>query len=394
MTNTISEDALRGQQSRIMNALKAATTNQPGNRFVDMSRDFNNISQSLMSQNSGGPNYFESMNKLRNQQLQTNIDAETGVYNQMKEQAARGNSEVKAIDDAIGEIAGQDPKLYTTILNDLHNDPEPVNATNARGKVMKYAAQRGIVPLSVQMDKVKIDRTLKDLKGVGGATGELMDRIKSANPDWSDTDALYFIQTGARKGTKIDEQGNIVPMSGSLDTTEKTKRAEAAGTAAGKKLTESKIDAQLNLPTIAADADQSIKLIDDLVKHPGLSKAVGIKSALPVIPGTDAADFVTRLEQLQGKQFLEAYGALKGAGAISEVEGKKAEAAIARMNRSQSQKAFKDSAEEFKGIIKKGLDRAKSKAGVENILVGGNLGANASSSPKRLRYNPATGDFE
>lgn len=393
MTSTTSENALRGQQSRIMNAMRAATTNQPGNRFVDMSKGFQDIAQSLMSQTAGGPNYFESMNKLQNQQLQTNIDAETGIYNQMKEQAARGDAEVQAIDSAIGEVTGQDPKLYTTILQDLHADPEPVNANNARGKVMKYAAQRGIVPMSVQAAKSKLSQMQRENSGEDiGATGNIIKKIASErNIPFSQ--AAYLYQTGFRGDKQYDEQGNIIPLSGAPEARGVIKEGEAAGTARGKGLTEAKIEAQAILPNVVAGADESLQLLDDLVKHPGLNKAVGIRSAFPVIPGTDAADFVTRLEQLQGKQFLEAYSALKGGGAISEVEGKKAESAIARMNRSQSQKAFREAATEFKDIIQKGVDRAKKKAGVENIPVGGNLGTNT-NTPKRLKYNPATGDFE
>jgi hypothetical protein len=99
---------------------------------------------------------------------------------------------------------------------------------------MKYAAERGITPLSVQKDKLGLEKTRSDMAkdakgGVGGATGELIDRLLKDNPTWNNTDALYFIQTGARKGTERDKDGNIVPIKGALNTTSQFKEAEKTG---------------------------------------------------------------------------------------------------------------------------------------------------------------------
>jgi hypothetical protein len=85
------------------------------------------------------------------------------------------------------------------------------------------------------------------------------------------------------------------------------------------------------------------------------------------IVGTDAADFNVLLKQVQGKQFLQAYETLKGGGQITEVEGAKAEAAIARMNDAQSEPAFLESLKEFKEIIRGGVERAQRGAGVSGV---------------------------
>lgn len=106
-----------------------------------------------------------------------------------------------------------------------------------------------------------------------------------------------------------------------------------------------------------ASAKYSIGLIDEIVKHPGLPYAVGASSMLPVIPGTDAASFVARLDQLGGRQFLEAFESLKGGGQITQIEGEKATNAIARMQRSQKEEDFIAAANEFKAIIQQAIDR-------------------------------------
>lgn len=134
--------------------------------------------------------------------------------------------------------------------------------------------------------------------------------------------------------------------------------AEAAGKASGTAVAEAKID----LPRVQANAAQTIDLLERIKTHPGLDYGVGLWSKAPVIPGTPQADFVALTEQLQGKQFLEAYQSLKGGGQITEVEGTKAENAIARMQRAQSKPAFIQAATEFQDIVRKGVERAQQKA--------------------------------
>lgn len=378
MTSTISEDALKGQQSRIMAAMRAATQQAPGD-------DLRNIASALTTQNNSGAGYFDTMRKFGQEQAQTNMAAETGIYNQMKEQVARGDAEAAAVDKAITDIAGADPKIYASIADRLHADPEPVNTRNAQAKVMKYAAELGINPLSVQAEKAKINKLNADAVNTarGGDEPSLVKTMK-AYKNASPAEKAIMDRFGKvyEKNTYMDNKGNIVPIPGSPEAIKALADAKAAGTATGKDTAEAKVAAKLALPTIEAGATQSLQLIDDLVKHPGLSYAVGKSSVLPIIPGTDAADFKVRLDQLQGKQFLEAFTSLKGAGSITDVEGKKAEAAIARMQRTQSEPEFKKAAAEFQEVIKKGVERARTRAGsVENIPTGGNIGTNTNQTP-------------
>lgn len=153
--------------------------------------------------------------------------------------------------------------------------------------------------------------------------------------------------------------------------------AQAAGTEQGK----AGAQAQINLPQVVANGEQMLAQLEALKTHPGLPYAVGTSSVLPVVPGTPAADFKTRLDQVQGAQFLQAYETLKGGGQITEVEGKKAEAAIARMNRAQTEGEFIKSVEDFEQVIAAGLARANQKA-------------NPGTAKQRLKYNTATGEFE
>lgn len=112
-----------------------------------------------------------------------------------------------------------------------------------------------------------------------------------------------------------------------------------------------------NIDELIGQRDSEGKLIGDSKPHEGFYDAVGAtwKPGAQYVPGTDASDFKARLEQLQGGAFLEAYKTLKGGGQITEVEGKKATAAITRMNLAQSEKEFVAAAQEFKSAVESGM---------------------------------------
>lgn len=141
-------------------------------------------------------------------------------------------------------------------------------------------------------------------------------------------------------------------------------------------LGESVSSARISLPKVEAQANNAIKLIDDIVNHKGMSSSVGMKNVLSgavvkyipfkdsSIEGSQAANFESKLKQLQGQNFLQAFESLKGGGAISEIEGNKATQAISDMSTSQSEKEFKKSAEQLKSIIKSGVERAKKQGGL------------------------------
>lgn len=153
MTTILSDDDLSGQQSRIMNAMKANA--QPSQQQISPQ----DLLQAITVGNSAPNNatgYFDTLKQAQTTQAGNNLTAEQGIYAQMKEQVARGNTDAAAVDKAITDVAGDDPKIYAGIAAQLHSDPEKVTPANARGKVMKYAAEMGINPLSNQEAAAKV----------------------------------------------------------------------------------------------------------------------------------------------------------------------------------------------------------------------------------------------
>jgi flagellar protein FlgJ len=80
--------------------------------------------------------------------------------------------------------------------------------------------------------------------------------------------------------------------------------------------------------------------------------------------GNEGRDALARFNQLKGKAFLQAYTTLKGGGQITEVEGQKAQDAMARMDRAQSEETFKQALTDFRDAVKTGIQKLKEKGGV------------------------------
>ena len=129
------------------------------------------------------------------------------------------------------------------------------------------------------------------------------------------------------------------------------------------------------LPKVIDTAEMTLNEIDALIgkrdgdgnllrgqnPHPGFQDAVGATylPGLRFVPGTQAANFQARFDQIKGGAFLQAFETLKGGGSITNIEGEKGTSALNRMQLAQSEKEFITAAREFQGIIKTGVERAK-----------------------------------
>lgn len=98
-----------------------------------------------------------------------------------------------------------------------------------------------------------------------------------------------------------------------------------------KDLTKAASAAKIALPEAMRMIDDQLRLINEVGASPHLTNAIGpINSKLPTL-NPNTADVEAKIAQLQGGAFLQAFQAMKGAGAISNAEGAKAEAAINRL---------------------------------------------------------------
>jgi hypothetical protein len=135
--------------------------------------------------------------------------------------------------------------------------------------------------------------------------------------------------------------------------------------------------------TLLGAIDQMIGVKDAkgnviIPEHKGLKDVVGT-----MIPfeyklgqgGTPGADFKSYYDQVKGGAFLEAVQLMKGSGALSEIEGTKAAAALTAASTAQSPDAFRREMSKFRDAIQTGMSNAATKAG----------------KPRIPTYNPVTG---
>jgi hypothetical protein len=161
----------------------------------------------------------------------------------------------------------------------------------------------------------------------------------------------------------------------------------AAARAKGEAIAKGEVGAKQALPGVITNASIALSVIDDMIgkqavkdasgkviqaataPHPGFKDAVGAtwKPGFRFIPGTDASDFQSYQDQIEGAAFLSAFESLKGGGAISEKEGAKATAAKLRMKLAQSETEYVKAAREFQEVVRTGVENARQKFGAGGV---------------------------
>lgn len=252
------------------------------------------------------------------------------------------------------KVKGPDGRVYT----------RPIFTDGSRGDIsdMEVAA-----PLQFQS-------TGKQLLGLDAYTGMPQTQYEQTTSPYQDqqlaqSDRHHANSMGMQRANLGLQQENAAfnrqLQAMQLDPGFQAQRAAAI--AGGKAQGANQAQAAVDLPRTVQQGEQTIKLVDDLLNHPGFGLSVGktapAGSLAAMVPGTNAASFDIALNQLKGKQFLEAFESLKGGGSITETEGQKAQQAMSRMEKSNTEEEFTKASREFQGIIQQGINRAKSKAG-------------------------------
>lgn len=125
--------------------------------------------------------------------------------------------------------------------------------------------------------------------------------------------------------------------------------------------------ARADLGKVEDNAYSILAAIDSLDKDPYLDSMTGpVYGRLPNI-SAEAGRVQSKMDRIGGQAFLQAFETLKGGGQITEIEGKKATEAIARLNTSQSPADYRQALNELREIVNRGLARARSAAGLESM---------------------------
>lgn len=167
------------------------------------------------------------------------------------------------------------------------------------------------------------------------------------------------------KKTLLDiERTRATPLPQKEPTPEEkadAKRREARATIIGQ----GSAKAELNLPQLENSAKMAIDQVSGLLKHPGFQATVGAPNPFKgglgfgTVPWSPARDFQNELTKAMGGVFMQAREGLKGAGQVTDFEGKKAEQALAAMNTATSEQAFKKAAQDYANAIANGVKIAR-----------------------------------
>jgi hypothetical protein len=202
------------------------------------------------------------------------------------------------------------------------------------------------------------------------APGGGVEGVAGLQPVW-----LRDEKTGRPVIGQLRKDGTIV-RSGMPDGTEAigpydVNFDKAAGTASGKGSGE----AAVALPGVRQMAGKVSEQVEALKNDPYLPRMLGpVDARLPNVT-MDSARVQSKIQQLAGEAFLSARQALKGGGAITDYEGQKAEAALARLNQAQSEEDFKAALDEFNYHVQLGLQLLEQQASQQRMNQGGTIPA-------------------
>lgn len=186
--------------------------------------------------------------------------------------------------------------------------------------------------------------------------------------------ALAYVQRlqGQAQGQGTPAQAQS-PAMGAVDFSPADKAAQAAAEARLVGQAKADIAPSDQRASGISQSREMLNGIDMLRNHPGRETGTGLSSyADPrnFIPGTDAKDFQVALDQVKGKTFLQAFESLKGAGQITEVEGRKATEAIARLNTAQSDKSFSGALDDLERVVRGSMARQEGSASRSGVQAG------------------------
>ena len=313
---------------------------------------------------------------------------------QVYESLLKGEKETREAQKAEADIAATRMKQARDLLPSVTSPEAYANWRNYT--LQNLPGLSGIIPEQYSPDTVRglmleADKALEQhfvSQNLGGSTRVV------AMPKYGQGPARTIEGTEAKltmapgEAERIRNEGLRIGLEGRrVAVLEENARREAdpafqqrmAGAkAVGEAMAKGDVAATQALPKIVNRAEEGIRLIDELIgkrdsmgrliegskPHPGFENAVGA-TWLPgarFVPGTDAAGFMSRFDQIKGASFLEAFESLKGGGAITEKEGQKGTDAINRMSTSTDEKEFIRAAMDLQDVIRKGVENAQKRA--------------------------------
>lgn len=199
-----------------------------------------------------------------------------------------------------------------------------------------------------------------------GTQKSVVDRMFPAAPEPQDEYGRYAAEEAAAGRQPLSRIDYAKAKSPSLtvetlpDGTQRVTQGVGGG-AAAPGITSTAMDPA----TLTAD-------IDAILNDPSLPRVVGpleggggnnideMSAGRRMYYGSDGLALIERIGQLQGKAWLDARQLLKGGGAITDYESKKAEQAMARLSRAKGEAEFREALIDLRDAVAQGLAKLQS----------------------------------
>lgn len=266
----------------------------------------------------------------------------------------------KGIEPALAKTIVSDPGLLRSVL------PQVLGTGGQTDDIKEYQFARREDP------SLTFQKFMQQKKAVSGEFG--MQPIWGTGPDGKPA-VLQLGKSGEAKQSVLPPGFSLardpIKVEGPTGTTildPQTRQQvgfipkDVAGKEAAEKRGQAQGTAQAALANGAdIDAEETKKKIDQFISNKGFNEVFGqLDQYRPKWSHSNAgADALARYEQLTGVSFLSAYQMLKGGGAITDIEGQKAGAAMARLNRAQGEEEAKQALIDFKDAVDTGLRKLR-----------------------------------
>jgi hypothetical protein len=388
-----------GRQAQEMNALKmqeAQAAMQERNALRQLNPAAEDYENQLFRVN---PTLGIAYRKERSAADASTAAAEASRASTKSSQASAAAARKKIFQQAQRDISGRPSDaniiahMEDVMDSDLFTDQEKAEVERNTNRLLSIPlAERGAYLASQGASAGELKPTVKSVD-IGGAVNLVNVPAFGGAPEVIGT-AAKTMAPGEEKrlqndATRIRQEGQRIGLEGRRvavleennlrDADPAFQQRMGAARATGEAIAKGDVTAMQALPKVISRAEENIRLIDEMIgkrdsktgkliegskPHPGFKNAVGA-TWLPgarFIPGTDAASYMSRHDQIKGASFLEAFESLKGGGAITEKEGTKATDAMNRMSTATSENEYIRAALDLQDVIRKGVANAQARA--------------------------------
>lgn len=244
----------------------------------------------------------------------------------------------------------------------VQGDLDPEELDPIQGPKL-FMAQAGIFndPIEREYKRAQIEKVRRDAASGGEQPSNVREwqYYQSLSPEQRQQyltmkRAEKWLDTGTEFTSPVPGNPTAPPRAIPKNVAEE-QRQKQFGEAGGK--------AAADLPRALAAGDRMLEQIQGVLNDPNLQNVTGWQGFFPTFNPRNV-DTEERIAQLGGGAFLQAFESLKGGGQITEIEGKKATDALARLtNLRQSDSGFLQALKDFQAEVVRLQALAKQRAG-------------------------------